>query len=55
MFSPLETIVSLYSPRGCRGGVGVVAGQAEPERGGEGMSQDAQHDVEVDVEVDRGG
>ena len=35
--------------------MGVVAGQAEPEGGGEGLGQDAQGDVEVDVEVDGGG
>jgi len=35
--------------------VGVVAGQAEPEGGGEGLGQDAQDDVEVDVEVDGAG
>src|ERR1035441_10030144 len=37
------------------GGLAVVAGQAQPERGGEGPGQDAQDYVEVDVEVDGGG
>ena len=32
--------------------MGVVAGQAEPEGGGQGLGQDAQDDVEVDIEVD---
>ena len=32
--------------------MGVVAGQAEPEGGGEGLGQDAQDDVEADVEVE---
>ena len=40
---------------GCRGGIAVVAGQAHPERGGEGLGQDAQDDVEIDVEVDGAG
>jgi hypothetical protein len=40
---------------GVGGGVGVVAGQPEPEGGGEGLGQDAQGDVEAGVEVDGGG
>ena len=35
--------------------MGVVAGQAEPEGGGEGLGQHAEHDVAVDVEVDGAG
>src|ERR1039457_691144 len=40
---------------GVGGGLAVVAGQAQPEGGGEGLGQDAQDHVQVDVEVDGGG
>ena len=37
------------------GGGGVVAGQAAAQRGAEGVGQDGQDDVEVDVEGDGAG
>src|ERR1039457_4691347 len=40
---------------GVGGGLAVVAGQAQPEGGGEGLGQDAQDHVQVDVEVDGAG
>ena len=39
---------------GCRGG-GVVAGQAAAQRCAGGVGEDAEHDVEVDVERDGAG
>jgi len=38
--------------KGVAGSAVVVAGQAQPEGSGEGLGQDAQDYVEVDVEVD---
>ncbi len=40
---------------GVGGGGGVAGAEPVAERGEQGLGQDAQHDVEVGVEVDGGG
>ena len=58
----MSSLVVMISPgveeaalEGVEYGVGVVAGQPQPEGGEQGLGQDAQDDVEIDVGVDGGG
>ena len=54
MVSPSLVMVPAVSKaplEGVGGGGGVAGSEPVPERGEQGLGQDAQHDVEVDVEL----